>query len=113
MINRDLTRELRVVDLHRVDGQSAVAAAAIQSGESLMDEATGKSFTPLKPDLIDHAELAAPADTQAWVFDRQLFWSRASQAENRYDSRLARLISGPMPERPPLADSNTPGRATI
>src|SRR3546814_20320409 len=69
-----------------------------------MDEATGKSFTPLKPDLIDHAEIAAPADTPAWVFDRQLFWSRASQAEKRYDSRLARLISGPLPERLPLAD---------
>jgi hypothetical protein len=82
----------------RGKGQSAIAAAAYRSGERLVDEAMGvQKFYTARAERIEFQGMFVPANSPEWAHDRNAFWNRAEQAENRFDARLAREIEIALP----------------
>jgi len=74
---------------------SAVYAAAYRSGQTLVDERTGKLHKHAWRQDVKHAEIVLPSkfkDDLAlnWARDRHALWNRAETAEHRRNSRVAR-----------------------
>jgi hypothetical protein len=82
----------------RGKGQSAIAAAAYRSGETLRDEQTGeqKSYQT-RSARIAFEGVFAPADAPEWARQRNELWNQAERTETRKDARLAREIEVALP----------------
>ena len=86
----------------RSKGQSAVAAAAYQSGSRLYCEhdLQWKRYTHKKEIL--HSEIMLPTHAPPEFQDRQTLWNSVESAETRWNSQLARKIVAALPvEVPP------------
>ena len=82
--------DLRTISRGR--GQSAVAAAAYRSGETLTSDIDGERKQPRRnrADIL-HAELVN------WQGSREQLWNAAEKAENRKNSMLAREVIVALP----------------
>ena len=83
--------------VHRVKGQSAVAAAAYRSASLLHEDSTGVTHDYSRKRGVEHTEILAPDDSPRWVFDRQTLWNAVESAEKRKDAQLAREIEIGLP----------------
>lgn len=83
----------------RGKGQSAVAKAAYNARDQLVDERTGerKDYTRGHHSPVLFSGIFAPPGAPEWVQDREQLWNRAEAAEKRKDSQLAREIEIALP----------------
>ena len=78
-------------------GQSAVASAAYQSGETLYSKIDEETKNYPNEERVDHTSILAPEKTPEWVSNRGALWNQAELAEMRKDSQLARKIIMALP----------------
>lgn len=83
--------------ISRGRGDSAVAAAAYRSGESLVDERTGEKHDYSRRRGVEHAEIIASDQAPEWARDRAQLWNQAEQAERRKDAQVAREVEFALP----------------
>ena len=82
----------KITIVKRIQGQSAVAGAAYQSGERLFSEYDQKTkFYNKKKELV-HAEIMLPSHAPPGYADRQTLWNAVEAVENQWSSQLARHI---------------------
>ena len=78
--------------VQRSQRQSAVAAAAYQSGEKLFCEYDQQvKHYPEKRDIV-HNEILLPANAPRSYADRDTLWNAAEAVEKKWNSQLARII---------------------
>ena len=78
--------------VQRSQRQSAVAAAAYQSGEKLFCEYDQQvKHYPEKRDIV-HNEILLPANAPRSYADRDTLWNAAEAVEKKWNSQLARRI---------------------
>lgn len=82
----------------RSKGKSAVAGAAYQAGEKLIDERTGRRCNYSRKKGVVHSEILAPQNSPAWAMNRGALWNRAEKAENRKDAQTARKFILALPK---------------
>jgi prefoldin subunit 5 len=87
---------LSVKTISRGQGRSCVAAAAYRSGENIKDERQGLEHDYSKK-LGVESEIIAPANSPAWVNDREKLWNEVDKSETRCNSRTAREINIALP----------------
>jgi hypothetical protein len=86
----------------RSEGQSAVAAAAYRSGETLHDERTGeiKDYARRSWSVL-YTQILTPENAPQWMRDRQRLWNGVERREDRSTKRgtaqLARNIELSLP----------------
>jgi hypothetical protein len=82
----------------RSRGQSAIAKAAYNARDRLVDEKTGeiKNYSR-NEDQVLFSGIFAPKDAPEWAQDREQLWNQAEAAEKRKDSQLAREIEVALP----------------
>lgn len=89
---------LRAKVISRGQGQSAVAAAAYRSAQTLTDYATGeKKVYSARASRVVFAGIFAPADAPAWVKDREQLWNAVERIEHRKNSAFARELELSLP----------------
>ena len=89
----------------RSAGKSAVRSAAYRSGSKLHDRRAGKTENySRKKDVIETAILA-PDDAPGWVYDREEFWNRVEERENRKDAQVAQEFEINLPRELPDAEN--------
>ena len=87
--------------VQRSNRQSAVAAAAYQSGERLFSEYDQKTkFYNKKKELV-HAEIMLPSHAPPGYADRATLWNAVEAVENQWNSQLARRIVLALPKEVP------------
>ena len=85
--------------VQRSQQQSAVAAAAYQSGEKLFCEYDQQvKHYPEKRGIV-HNEILLPANAPQEYADRNALWNAAEAVEKQWNSQLARRWCLPFPER--------------
>ena len=85
--------------VQRSQRQSAVAAAAYQSGEKLFCEYDQQvKHYPEKRGIV-HNEILLPANAPQEYADRNTLWNAAEAVEKQWNSQLARRWGLPSPER--------------
>jgi len=93
---------VHVSEVQRGKGQNAVASAAYIARAKLeltvFDKATGITGTLIfdysaKPGLA-YSKIYAPDDAPLWVYDREVLWNKAEDAERRRNYQTARKIHG-------------------
>lgn len=79
--------------VQRSKGKSAVAAAAYQAGEKLLDLRTGRrhNYSRKKQGVV-LSEILVPQNAPGWARNRAELWNRAELAEKRKDGQPARRI---------------------
>jgi ATP-dependent exoDNAse (exonuclease V) alpha subunit len=87
----------------RARGQRVIAAAALQAGAKLRDDYYGVLHNHLRRGGVQFTEIAAPAGSPGWVFDREQLWNRVEAGERRKDAQLARAIEISLPAELDLA----------
>jgi hypothetical protein len=88
---------LHVKNISRVNGRSAVAAAAYRAGETLPNEMEEKdSAFAGKRDVL-FSEIRLPNGAPDWMSDRAKLWNNVEAAERRKDARLAKEIEFSLP----------------
>lgn len=83
-------------NISRGDGQSATAAAAYRSGESLYSERYGKINQyerKVKPDAF----ILKPNNAPDWVMDRERLWNEVEKIEKAKNARLAKHFDIALP----------------
>lgn len=77
--------------ISRSEGQSAIATAAYNARDKLMDERTGeiKYYYAVDGSLL-HSGIYTPENAPEWAQDREQLWNHAEAAEKRKDSQIAR-----------------------
>ncbi|MCY8497749.1 MobQ family relaxase [Bacillus atrophaeus] len=83
-------------NISRGDGQSATAAAAYRSGESLYSERYGKTNNyerKVKPDSF----ILKPKNAPDWVMDRERLWNEVEKIEKAKNARLAKHFDIALP----------------
>lgn len=88
---------LSVKLISRARGQSAVAAAAYRSGESLMDRRAGITKSFGRVERVVFAGIYLPIGAPEWMRDREQLWNAVENCEKRWDSQLAREIQLSLP----------------
>ena len=88
---------LTVKTLGRTKNHKAVAAAAYRSGSKLRDERYDVTHDYTRRKGVVHEEIIAPADSPAWVRDREMLWNAVERSEKRKDSQVAREIEVALP----------------
>jgi hypothetical protein len=83
--------------ISRARGQRIVAVAAACAAAKLRDAYYGLLHNQQRREGVEFAEIAAPAESPSWVFDREQLWNRVETAEHRKDSQLARAIEISLP----------------
>ena len=78
-------------------GQSTIAAAAYRSASKIYEQATGITHDYTNKRGVEHAEILAPENAPAWVFDRHTLWNTVEASEKRKDAQLAREIEVGLP----------------
>lgn len=95
----------QVSTVQRSKGQNAIASAAYNS-RSKLPLTTIEKETNISAQFIwdyshkgglAYSKIHAPDHAPAWVYDRELLWNKAEQAENRCDARTAHKIMLPLP----------------
>ena len=79
--------------VQRSNRQSAVAAAAYQSGERLFSEYDQKQKYYAEKRGIVHTEIMLPPHAPPEYADRNTLWNAAEAVEKQWNSQLARLRS--------------------
>ena len=74
----------------RSAGQSACAASAYRSGTKIEDRTTGEIFNYTKKEKPAYSKMLLPEDSPEWANDRQEFWNRVEEKENRKNSQFSR-----------------------
>lgn len=96
---------LHVSEVQRGKGQNAVASAAYNARDKLeltvVDKKTGVTTTltfdySAKPGLA-YSKIYAPDDAPEWVYNREVLWNKAEDAERRRNSQTARKIMVALP----------------
>ena len=64
-------------------GQSTLAAAAYRSASKIYEQATGITHDYTNKRGVEHAEILAPENAPAWVFDRHTLWNTVEASEKR------------------------------
>lgn len=82
-------------------GQSAVAGAAYQSGESLFSEYDGKRKSYSEKRGIVYTEIMLPPNAPPEFADRNTLWNSVERKENQWNSQLARRIVMALPREIP------------
>ena len=85
----------------RSRGQSAVAGAAYQSGESLFSEYDGKRKSYSEKRGIIYTEIMLPPNAPPEFADRNTLWNSVERKENQWNSQLARRIVMALPREVP------------
>lgn len=85
---------MRIQQIKRSGGRSAVAAAAYRSGERLRDERSGITHDYSRRSGVEHKEILIPDHAPEWVrgVDRETLWNRVEQREKRKDAQTAREL---------------------
>jgi ATP-dependent exoDNAse (exonuclease V) alpha subunit len=85
---------MRIQQIKRSGGRSAVAAAAYRSGERLRDNRTGIVHDYSRRSGVEHTEILIPDHAPDWVrgVDRGTLWNRVEQREKRKDAQTAREL---------------------
>lgn len=83
--------------ISRGSGQSAVAAAAYRSGQSLHDSRTDQVHDYSRKSGILHTEILAPDNAPDWMRNREQLWNAVEAAESRKNSQLARELQLSLP----------------
>lgn len=101
---RNHAREAKMAIFHftaknvsRGKGQSAVAKAAYNSREVLLDERDGKIKNYRNAGDVEWSGIFAPEDAPEWVKDREQLWNAVEAKEKRSDSQLAIEIEVALP----------------
>lgn len=81
--------------IKRSSGQSIVAKASYNSGDTLTDDRIGKTFDYGKKSGIVHSELFFPEGME--VCTRENLWNRVESSETRINSQLGRSIEIALP----------------
>ena len=95
---------MRITQVKRSKGQSAVAAAAYRAGEKLFDERTQRTHDYSRRHGVERTEIMLPDDAPEWVrgLSREALWNAVEAAEKRKDSQPARELRIMIPrELPP------------
>ena len=95
----------QVSTVKRSAGQNAIASAAYNSRSKLSLTVTDKEtnisvnldWDYSKKEGLAHSKIYAPEHAPDWVFDREVLWNKAEQAENRCDATTAQKIMLPLP----------------
>ena len=82
--------DIRIVQ--RSENESAVAAAAYQSGEKLFSEYDQKQKYYFHKSEIVHKEIMLPPHAPPEYADRNILWNAAEAVEKQWNSQLARRI---------------------
>ena len=85
--------DLKIVQ--RSKRQSAVAAAACQSGERLFSEYDQKQKYYSHKSEIVHTEIMLPPHAPPEYADRNTLWNAAEAIEKQWNSQLARRLEQP------------------
>lgn len=80
--------DIKVVQ--RGEGQSAVAAAAYQSGEKLYSQYDRETKSYESKEGITHTEIMLPSNAPREYADRNTLWNAVEEIENQWNSQLAR-----------------------
>lgn len=80
--------DIRIVQ--RSEGESAVAAAAYQSGEKLYNQYDKETKTYDAKEGITHTEIMLPPNAPREYADRNTLWNAVEKIENQWNSQLAR-----------------------
>lgn len=91
--------DVRIVQ--RSEGESAVAAAAYQSGEKLYSQYDKKIKTYDEKEGITHTEIMLPPNAPREYADRNTLWNAVEKIENQWNSQLARRFHLPLPREVP------------
>ncbi|RYM05714.1 MobQ family relaxase [Sphingobium cupriresistens] len=85
---------MRVTQIRRSAGHSAVAAAAYRAGERLTDARTGITHDYTRKEHVVHKEIIVPDNAPAWArkLDREALWGLAEKMEKRRDAQVAREV---------------------
>jgi Ti-type conjugative transfer relaxase TraA len=83
--------------VQRKKGESTVAGAAYRSASKIYEQATGITHDYTNKRGVEHAEILAPENAPAWVFDRHTLWNTVEASEKRKDAQLAREIEVGLP----------------
>ena len=87
--------------VQRSNRQSAVAAAAYQSGERLFSEYDQKQKYYSEKRGIVHTEIMLPPHAPPEYADRNILWNAAETQEKQWNSQLARRIVLAIPREIP------------
>ena len=91
--------DIRIVK--RSDNESAVAAAAYQSGDRLFSEYDQEQkYYPYKSEIV-HKEILLPPHVPPEYSDRNTLWNAAEAVEKQWNSQLARRIVLAIPKELP------------
>lgn len=90
--------------IKRSTGRSVVAAAAYRAGAKLHDARYETVHDYTRRDGLEHAEIIAPDNAPAWVYDRETLWNRVEASEKRKDAQLARELRVMIPREIPAAE---------
>lgn len=87
--------------VRRSEGQSAVAAAAYQSGEKLYSQYDKETKSYDAKEGITHTEIMLPPNTPSEYADRNTLWNAVEEIESQWNSQLARRFHLPLPREIP------------
>ena len=101
---------MRISQVKRSEGRSAVAAAAYRSGTCLVDTRTGKTHDYRRKPDIEHTEIMLPPDAPAWVqgISREALWNAVEAGEKRKDAQTCRDLRITIPR-----ELNQPDRIAL
>ncbi len=94
--------------VQRSNRQSAVAAAAYQSGERLFSEYDQKQKYYAEKRGIVHTEIMLPPHAPPEYADRNTLWNAAEAVEKQWNSQLARRIVLAIPREIPPVTARRP-----
>lgn len=89
----------KVEPVKRSAGKSAVARAAYQAGEKLIDERTGRRCDYSRKKGVRHAEIFTPPNSPGWTKNRAALWNSVEAAEKRVDAQVARKFIIALPKQ--------------
>lgn len=100
---------MRIQQIKRSAGRSAVAAAAYRAGERLYDARQNMTHDYSRRSGVERTEIMLPADAPAWVqgISREALWNAVEAGEKRKDAQTARELRIMIPRELPVADRIT------
>lgn len=100
---------MRIQQIKRSAGRSAVAAAAYRAGERLYDARQNMTHDYSRRSGVDCTEIMLPEDAPAWVhgITREALWNAVEAGEKRKDSQTARELRIMIPRELPADDRIT------
>jgi ATP-dependent exoDNAse (exonuclease V) alpha subunit len=100
---------MRIQQIKRSAGRSAVAAAAYRAGERLYDARQDMTHDYSRRSGVERTELVLPDGAPAWVqgISREALWNAVEVGEKRKDAQTARELRIMIPRELPVADRIT------